>query len=221
MVVSPLLALVFAFNLRRAWRVPRPDSEELWSRLSVPFTRKGPGDPRLGPTLSLAFLSAFAFIPVAIALRQPKDPKTGFIIPAWLGYGELAILAGLAIACFTIYWFDRPRFLMPPALRPPRDDQMVTSSTQIIAVWDEQNAEPLGAVMLRTGTARRLLIGWWGGRKWETLPDDVSPEDVTQWPGWRSLIMELPSDWEKGYLRAVGGEVQFVAGRPPRTLRAP
>lgn len=222
MVVCSLITVMLAFNLRRAWRAPRPDSEELWLRLSMPFTREGRRDPRLGPTLNLALLTVFAFIPLGIVLRQLQDvPKTDPIRPTWLGYAVLVILAGLAIACLTIYWFNRPRFLIPPALRPPGDDQMAILSTQVVAVWDEQNAEPLGALILRTGTARRLLIGWWGGRKWETLPDNVSPGDVTTPWGWRALTMELPSDWQKGYLRAVGGEVQFVVGKPPRRLSRP
>ena len=113
------------------------------------------------------------------------------------------------------------RSLIPPSLWPLRDDQMAIVATQVVPVWNEQDAEPLGAVMLQTHTGRHLLIAWWGGHAWETLPDDFSQEDVTKWPRWRALAMELPPDWKKGYLRAVGREVEFVYGKPPRRLSRP
>lgn len=73
--------------------------------------------PRLEPALNLALFSVFAFIPVATLLRVPKNPRTGFMVPAWLGYGFFTVLVALAVSVFTIYWFNRPKVLVPPSLR--------------------------------------------------------------------------------------------------------
>ena len=51
------------------------------------------------------------------------------------------------------------------------------------------------------------------------MPHSRSPptfaQSVPDWPGWRALSMELPNDWEEGYLRAINGVVEFVYGKPP------
>jgi hypothetical protein len=91
-------------------------------------------------------------------------------------------------------------------------------SPRVIAVRDEPDDEPLEAILLETGKTRRL-IEWWGGYASGLVSDTTRPEDVLEWHGWRPFTMELPEDWEEGYLRASGGEVSFVYGRPP--TRAP
>jgi hypothetical protein len=70
-------------------------------------------------------------------------------------------------------------------------------SVQAIAVREEPDAEVLD------------------GYTRQTISESVVPEDVLHWPGWRPLTMELPKDWQEGYLRAVGGKVEFVYGEPP------
>jgi hypothetical protein len=89
------------------------------------------------------------------------------------------------------------------------------SPVKLIAVQDEPDAEPLNAILVQTGKRRRWLIEWWGGYASQTLSSEVSPEDVLAWPGWRSFTLELPADWEEGYLRSERGDVQFVYGKAP------
>lgn len=85
---------------------------------------------------------------------------------------------------------------------------------EVIAVRDESDAEPLEAILLQTGRRRRLLLEWWGGYASGAVSKNVQPEDVLSWPGWRPLAMELPYDWQEGYLRAVGGNVEFIKRGP-------
>ena len=87
--------------------------------------------------------------------------------------------------------------------------------TRVIAVRDVQDAEPLDAVVLQTKKGRSRLIEWWGGYGRQTLSGSVLPEDVSRWPGWRPFALELPKDWEEGYLRVLSGSIEFVYGKPP------
>jgi hypothetical protein len=80
-------------------------------------------------------------------------------------------------------------------------------SVQVIAVRDEADAEPLDAILVQTRRSHRFLIEWWGGYASQSISKTIRPEDVRRWPGWRPLTMELPKDWEEGYLRATGGKL--------------
>jgi hypothetical protein len=83
----------------------------------------------------------------------------------------------------------------------------------VIAVRDEPVAERLDAIFLETGRRRRFVLEWWVEYASQTI--SFTPEDAVRQPGWRPLTMELPKDWQEGYLRAIGGNVEFVYGNPP------
>ena len=34
------------------------------------------------------------------------------------------------------------------------------------------------------------------------MSESVTPEDVVRRPGWRPLTIELPKDWQEGYLQS-------------------
>jgi hypothetical protein len=88
-------------------------------------------------------------------------------------------------------------------------------SIQVIAFREDPEAELIDAIVLQRRRWRRSLIEWWGGYATGPISRSVSPEDVLEWDGWRTLALELPEDWQEGYLRAAGGTVEFVYGRQP------
>jgi hypothetical protein len=92
---------------------------------------------------------------------------------------------------------------------------------EVVAVEDKENAELLDAVLLDTRHPGRGLVQWWGGYASQSLARNLQPGDVAQSRGWRSLTMELATDWQEGHLRASAGEVEFVYGEPlPEATRS-
>src|SRR5437016_10389321 len=87
-------------------------------------------------------------------------------------------------------------------------------AVEVIAVRDETDAEPLSAMLLETTKRHRHVLEWWGGYASQVV--NHTPEEVAGLPGWRPFAMELPRDWQEGFLKATGGEVRFVYGRQPR-----
>jgi hypothetical protein len=98
---------------------------------------------------------------------------------------------------------------------PPYASGMSRGSVTLIAVEEASDAEPLSAILVETRRGRRWLIEWWGGYASQTLSGDLRPADVLAWPGWRPFTIEIPQDWEEGYLRSERGQVEFVYGRQP------
>jgi hypothetical protein len=87
---------------------------------------------------------------------------------------------------------------------------------KVVAVEAIQSGAPLEAVLVDLDKPERGLMVWWGGYAWETLAPKVMVGDVlSEEPSLRPAEMELPNDWEEGYLKAADGEISFVYGRPP------
>lgn len=87
---------------------------------------------------------------------------------------------------------------------------------KVLAVENVDDAEPLEAILLDEKKPQLGLIGWWSNYAWESIQRHVTLEDLLRDPKWRGFDMELPHDWEEGYLRAVKGRVEFVYGKPPK-----
>lgn len=85
---------------------------------------------------------------------------------------------------------------------------------KVIAVQDVENGSPLEAVLWPDRHPERGLIHWWGGYASEHLEAAITADVIaTKWPGWKLHNADLPDDWEEGYLRATGGQVQFAYGK--------
>jgi hypothetical protein len=100
---------------------------------------------------------------------------------------------------------------------PSRVSRRGKKLAQVIAVRDEPDAEPLDAILVQRGgwRWRRFVTEWRGGTESQIVSKTVRAEDLLRRPGWRPLEVLLPEDWERGYLRAIGGKVEFVYGDPP------
>jgi hypothetical protein len=80
--------------------------------------------------------------------------------------------------------------------------------------------EPLTAILVDEKHPELGLMRWWEGLAWETLDPSATFEAIIADSDSRQYDMELPKDWECGYLRAVEGKVEFVRGRPPKRQRS-
>lgn len=89
---------------------------------------------------------------------------------------------------------------------------------RIIAI-KESSAGAVDAVLIDTERPEDPLVEWWGGYASQAVSESVHPEDIASWEGWRQFEMDLPADWEEGYLRSVGGEIEFVLGTPPKRTK--
>lgn len=87
---------------------------------------------------------------------------------------------------------------------------------KVVAVAKVDEAEPLEAILLDEKKPHLGLIGWWSGYAWETIEHHVTVEELLSDSRWRTLEMDLPANWEEGYLRAHNGQVEFVYGKPPK-----
>lgn len=85
---------------------------------------------------------------------------------------------------------------------------------RVVAVEKADDAAPVEAVVVSEDRPRQFL-GWWGGYASETI-DIGSVETLVQGdPKWRPFEMDLPSDWEEGYLASTSGRIEFVRGPVP------
>lgn len=85
-------------------------------------------------------------------------------------------------------------------------------SVRVVAVEKTDSVAPLEAILEQDSSP--FLLGWWGGQAWETLEiTDVSGL-VDPDSEFRRCEMNLPTDWQKGYLVAEQGEVKFLYGEP-------
>ena len=85
-----------------------------------------------------------------------------------------------------------------------------------MAVEKAFEAAPLEAVVVDRRHPDRGLIGWWGGYAQELIERYVDIEQLLQDDKWKSFELDLPKDWEEGYLEARNGEISFVYGKPPK-----
>ena len=93
---------------------------------------------------------------------------------------------------------------------------------RVVAVEDLAHGAPIEAVLFPDEHPEQGLIHWWSGYASEPLESHITPDVIAaQWPTWKLHEMELPDDWEEGYLRAVDGLVEFVYGKPPSDGRPP
>jgi hypothetical protein len=92
---------------------------------------------------------------------------------------------------------------------------------KVIAVENVESAEPAEAILVNLKHPERGLIRWWEGMAQEALSKAYTVERVLSDPSWRQVEIELPRDWESGYLRIIEGRVEFVHGRPSRKKAAP
>ena len=96
---------------------------------------------------------------------------------------------------------------------------------RVVAVEDVQNAEPIEAILVDDEKVEqhpdRAYLAWWQNYAWETLETSSAMRILDGEGGWRLLEMELPDDWEEGYLRAVDGVVEFEYGQVPPERRRP
>jgi hypothetical protein len=86
---------------------------------------------------------------------------------------------------------------------------------RIVAVEAADSLAPLEAILVDLKRPHLGLMLWWGGYAWETLERGVTLENVLDDPTYRRHEMEVPDDWEEGYLRADRGVVEFIYGTPP------
>ena len=88
----------------------------------------------------------------------------------------------------------------------------MTAVVTVVAVEDVETAAPIEAILVRRGD--KDLIRWWGGYAWEGLEINDLDLVVDQNP-LQKFEMELPKDWEEGYLVANEGTISFTYGSPP------
>jgi hypothetical protein len=84
---------------------------------------------------------------------------------------------------------------------------------RVVAVEPKDEGAPLEAILLKATFGPTELIRWWGGYASESL--DTQLEQILGDPAWRAYEMDLPDDWEEGYLTARAGVIRFEYGNPP------
>jgi streptomycin 6-kinase len=85
---------------------------------------------------------------------------------------------------------------------------------RVVAVEAKDDAAPLEAMLLESGRHGEKLVHWWEGHASETV--DTQLDTILRHREWRAHEMDLPDDWEEGYLKAEGGVIRFEHGRPPK-----
>lgn len=83
---------------------------------------------------------------------------------------------------------------------------------KVLAVEATDQAAPVEAVVPDSKKAERGLIIWWGGYGWETVHPRVKLEHVLSDGRYRRHEMDLPNDWEEGYLTAAGARSTSYTG---------
>lgn len=88
-------------------------------------------------------------------------------------------------------------------------------TARVVAVEYGALAPPVEAILLAEEASGARMMRWWGGLAWETLDNSEHDDVLLDTANWRRVDIELPHDWESGYLKPVEDGVEFVYGRQP------
>lgn len=114
-VILAIIGGAGLWQATRLWRDPRRASGMMLSRQVMPVregTRRGMVRGAVPLSAGLIFI-AIGVLVAAIAKPVPRHPTPGAVTAAILiGFGLVAL--GLH---FSIMWFDRPAWLIPPHMR--------------------------------------------------------------------------------------------------------
>lgn len=86
---------------------------------------------------------------------------------------------------------------------------------RVVAVEDAGTAAPVEAIVVDEERPKWFLT-WWGGSAVERTDIGSVEALVAGQQGWRAEDLELPEDWENGYLASQDGSIAFVYGDPPQ-----
>jgi len=117
--------------------------------------------------------------------------------------GDAAELAAslIALAGGVVAFVGRERRSRPPV--------------RVVAIEYADTAEVVPAVVHIPGL-KYPLNDWWGGVRTHARGAEVTLDDILRDPRYVPFDLELPRDWEYGYLTAQDGMTRFVYGEPPK-----
>jgi hypothetical protein len=88
----------------------------------------------------------------------------------------------------------------------------------VIAIQKGEDLIPAEAIVVDEKKSN-ILIHWWQNMAWELI--ELSPDLFkNEYDYYRPFLMDLPSNWQEGYLSVVDSEVSFSYGQIRRERKS-